>query len=318
MSTSNQQTLADSRANDIPWESRFRRFLDNNLEDGEQMWDSIEKGPYKQPMIPNPDNPHKGIIEPLSKMTKGNKKQYIANVKFMNYILQAIPNDIYNSVDACTNAKDMWERIKRLMFSYDVTSHVRHSRLMDEFDKFTAKELQGDSQKTILQLHDVIEALSNYLKASPHLPIIVLRNVSFITANRKRHYARDFQKPRVRDAKYFREQMLLAMKDEARSNLKDEENDFMLDNFYGDETLEELTTAAVSESIPCSPECKIVGKILLDHPLSYALTATADIPAVYLQYKQPQCDDVLKNRFGKADNILLFRTYTRIYLSHPY
>ncbi|GJU25356.1 hypothetical protein Tco_1163977 [Tanacetum coccineum] len=33
-------------------------------------------------------------------------------------------------------------------------------------------------------------------------------------------------------------------------------------------------------SIPCSPECKIVGKILLDHPLSYDLTATADVPVV--------------------------------------
>nr|GEW43626.1 hypothetical protein [Tanacetum cinerariifolium] len=32
----------------------------------------------------------------------------------------------------------------------------------------------------------------------------------------------------------------------------------------------------VLQSITCSPECKIVGKILLDHPLSYALTATAD------------------------------------------
>ncbi|GJW32275.1 hypothetical protein Tco_0052307 [Tanacetum coccineum] len=40
---------------------------------------------------------------------------------------------------------------------------------------------------------------------------------------------------------------------------------------------------AVLQSIPCSPECKIVGQILLDHPLSYALTATADVPAVYLQ-----------------------------------
>ncbi|GKF15941.1 hypothetical protein Tco_0057403, partial [Tanacetum coccineum] len=30
-------------------------------------------------------------------------------------------------------------------------------------------------------------------------------------------------------------------------------------------------------SITCSPECKIVGQILLDHPLSYALTATADV-----------------------------------------
>ncbi|GJX04214.1 hypothetical protein Tco_0190130 [Tanacetum coccineum] len=41
------------------------------------------------------------------------------------------------------------------------------------------------------------------------------------------------------------EQMLLAMKDEAGSNLKDEENDFMLDNSYGDETLEELTVAVI-------------------------------------------------------------------------
>ncbi|GJY27472.1 retrovirus-related pol polyprotein from transposon TNT 1-94 [Tanacetum coccineum] len=32
-----------------------------------------------------------------------------------------------------------------------------------------------------------------------------------------------------------------------------------------------------------SPECKIFRQILLDHPLSYALTATVDVPAVYLQ-----------------------------------
>ncbi|GJR99305.1 hypothetical protein Tco_0315814 [Tanacetum coccineum] len=40
---------------------------------------------------------------------------------------------------------------------------------------------------------------------------------------------------------------------------------------------------AVLQSIPCSPECKIVGLILLDHCLSHALTATTDVPAVYLQ-----------------------------------
>ncbi|GKD31222.1 hypothetical protein Tco_1242000, partial [Tanacetum coccineum] len=40
---------------------------------------------------------------------------------------------------------------------------------------------------------------------------------------------------------------------------------------------------AVLQSIPCSPECKIVGLILLDHCLSHALTSTADVLAVYLQ-----------------------------------
>ncbi|GKC87093.1 hypothetical protein Tco_1147742 [Tanacetum coccineum] len=116
---SNQQTLADSGANErppmlekgnyFPWESRFRRFLDNKLEDGEQMWNSIQNGPYQRPMIPNPDNAKKQILKPLSKMTEGNKKQYIADVKVMNYLLQAISNDIYNSVNACKSAKEMWE-----------------------------------------------------------------------------------------------------------------------------------------------------------------------------------------------------------------
>nr|GEZ44425.1 hypothetical protein [Tanacetum cinerariifolium] len=128
----------------IPSDSRFRRFLENKLEHEERMWRSIKKGPYVRPMIHDPDDTTQWIIEPLSKMTKINKKQY---------------------------------------------------------------------------------TVDNY--------------------NEKGHYARDCQKPRVRDAKYFRKQMLLAMKDEAGSNLKDEENDFMLDNSYGDKTLEELTTAVI-------------------------------------------------------------------------
>ncbi|GKC90574.1 hypothetical protein Tco_1151223 [Tanacetum coccineum] len=37
------------------------------------------------------------------------------------------------------------------------------------------------------------------------------------------------------------------------------------------------------QNIPCPKECKIVGQLLVDHALSYALTAIADIPAVYLQ-----------------------------------
>ncbi|GKB57150.1 hypothetical protein Tco_0913336 [Tanacetum coccineum] len=41
---------------------------------------------------------------------------------------------------------------------------------------------------------------------------------------------------------------------------------------------------SLSTCIPCSPECKIVGQILIDHPLSYALIATVDVPSVYLQH----------------------------------
>ncbi|GKA32462.1 retrovirus-related pol polyprotein from transposon TNT 1-94 [Tanacetum coccineum] len=40
-------------------------------------------------------------------------------------------------------------------------------------------------------------------------------NVQCYNCNEKGHYARDCKKPKVHNAKYFREQMLLAMKDEA-------------------------------------------------------------------------------------------------------
>ncbi|GJW36189.1 retrovirus-related pol polyprotein from transposon TNT 1-94 [Tanacetum coccineum] len=86
------------------------------------MWNSIQNGPYQRPMILNPYNTHQPLLEPLSRMTE---------------------------VDACKNAKELWEIIKRLMFGFDVTNHVRHSRLMDEFDKFAAKE--GESLESIYE-----------------------------------------------------------------------------------------------------------------------------------------------------------------------
>ncbi|GKG22402.1 integrase, catalytic region, zinc finger, CCHC-type containing protein, partial [Tanacetum coccineum] len=69
-------------------------------------------------------------------------------------------------------------------------------------------------------------------------------NVQCYNYNEKGHYARECQKLKVRDPKYFREQMLLAMKDEAGRNLSNEENDFMLDTSYG-EDLKELTAGVM-------------------------------------------------------------------------
>ncbi|GJZ13941.1 hypothetical protein Tco_0549171 [Tanacetum coccineum] len=63
----------------------------------------------------------------------------------------------------------------------------------------------------------------------------------------------------------------------------------------------------VLQSIPCTPECKIVGKFLLDHPLSYALTATANVPAVYLQkfwqtvHKVPDTKDTIRFKLNTQE-----------------
>ncbi|GKC04598.1 hypothetical protein Tco_0996208 [Tanacetum coccineum] len=139
------------------------------------MWNSIHNGPYQRPMVVDPTNPTIPILEPLSKMTEGNKKQYIVDVRVMNYLLQAIPNDIYNSVDACKNAKEVWERIKRLMHGYKITTHVRHSPLIDEFDKFAAKE--GESLDYV---HERLTTLVNIMDSNNVRPIPVAINTKFL------------------------------------------------------------------------------------------------------------------------------------------
>ncbi|GKB72022.1 retrovirus-related pol polyprotein from transposon TNT 1-94 [Tanacetum coccineum] len=126
-------------------------------------------------MVVDPIHPTVQMLEPLSKMTEGNKKQYIADVRVMNYLLQAIPNDIYNLVDACKNAKEMWERIKRLMHGSEITTHVRHSRLMDEFDKFAAKE--GESLDSV---HERLTTLVNIMDRNNVRPIPVAINTKFL------------------------------------------------------------------------------------------------------------------------------------------
>ncbi|GJW61012.1 hypothetical protein Tco_0110347 [Tanacetum coccineum] len=73
-------------------------------------------------------------------MSQQNKNQYYADIKVMNYILQGIPNDIYNSVDACKDAQTMWTRIKRLMQGTNISNQERHSRLMNEFEKFVVAD----------------------------------------------------------------------------------------------------------------------------------------------------------------------------------
>ncbi|GKD97528.1 hypothetical protein Tco_1381425, partial [Tanacetum coccineum] len=71
--------------------------------------------------------------------------------------------------------------------------------------------------------------------------------------------------------------------------------------------IERYNSYAMLQSIPCSTKCKIVGQILLDHPLSYALTATVDVPAVYLQqfwktvHKVPDTKDTIRFKLNTQE-----------------
>ncbi|GJU83048.1 hypothetical protein Tco_1285413 [Tanacetum coccineum] len=64
---------------------------------------------------------------------------YDAKMELMYLILLSIPNDIYNSVDACTSAKDMWKRVECLMRGTIQNKFDRETRFTNEFDQFVAE-----------------------------------------------------------------------------------------------------------------------------------------------------------------------------------
>nr|GEZ02044.1 hypothetical protein [Tanacetum cinerariifolium] len=192
---SNQQTLANSRANArpsmlekgnyIPWESGFKVFLDNQLEEGERMWNSIQNRPYQRPMVPNLDSPAEQILKPLSKMTKGNKEKYIFDVRVMNHLLQEIPNDMYNSVDAyrnnvhpisvAINTKFLnclqleWSKYVTMVHQNQADKAVSYDVLYDSLVQFEP-HVQASRAKKATKNHDllVLIAHSNASSSHPH------------------------------------------------------------------------------------------------------------------------------------------------------
>ncbi|GJS62096.1 hypothetical protein Tco_0656880 [Tanacetum coccineum] len=117
-----QQSLADAgsetrppmleRGSYIPWASRFKRFLNRKREN--RKW--------------------------LLKDLQGDDLLYYdAEMELMNMILLSIPNEIYNSVDSCKTAKEMWARVERLMRGTIQNQVDRETRFTNEFDQFVAE-----------------------------------------------------------------------------------------------------------------------------------------------------------------------------------
>ncbi|GJY38094.1 integrase, catalytic region, zinc finger, CCHC-type containing protein [Tanacetum coccineum] len=299
-STTHQQSLADASSETIP--------------------PMLERGSYEfkdfTPSESEPPRPHtkKDLIG-------DDLKHYEAEIEAMNLILISIPNDIYNSMDACTSAQAMWQRVERLMRGTMQNKVDRDTHFNNEFDQFVAElgealvsvynrfaqlmndleEMASNSQKAkkLEKSHDPIalvahtgsssrttspyyvthpssvvdydddyqgDAVQNTFEDPLTSAMILLAraitqrfsnpinnrlrtssntrnqaNVQCYNCSEKSHYARNCPKPRVRDSKYFIEQMLLAKQDKARVILIDEHNDFLFSDATRMEKIEELS-----------------------------------------------------------------------------
>ncbi|GJS92860.1 hypothetical protein Tco_0799828 [Tanacetum coccineum] len=121
------------------------------MEEGELMRHSIDNDTYQRKEIANPNNNTQTILEPINKLSQQHQKQYYVDIKVMNYIIQGIPNDIYNSVDACKDENHMEQDQKidaspsysRSPQPYYVTYP---SLVIDSKDDYQG-EIQGDAQE---------------------------------------------------------------------------------------------------------------------------------------------------------------------------
>ncbi|GJX37273.1 retrovirus-related pol polyprotein from transposon TNT 1-94 [Tanacetum coccineum] len=150
MSTSKtyQQSLADAgsetrppmleRGSYIPWASRFRRYLNRKRDNRKWLLKALDEGPYvfRQFTHTCATIPRLHTVDDLE---GDDLLYYDAEMEVMNMILLSIPNEIYNSVDSCKTAKEMWARVERLMRRTIQNQVDRETRFTNEFDQFVAE-----------------------------------------------------------------------------------------------------------------------------------------------------------------------------------
>ncbi|GJZ26467.1 integrase, catalytic region, zinc finger, CCHC-type containing protein [Tanacetum coccineum] len=123
------------RGSYIPWASRFRRYLNRKRDNRKWLLKALDEGPY----VFRQFTPTGAIIprlETVDDLEGDDLLYYDAEMEVMNLILLSIPNKIYNSVDSCTSAKDMWKRVEHLMRGTIQNQVDRETRFTNEFDQF--------------------------------------------------------------------------------------------------------------------------------------------------------------------------------------
>ncbi|GJX57796.1 hypothetical protein Tco_0287693 [Tanacetum coccineum] len=201
-------------------------------------------------------------------LSRDDLKHYEAEIEAMNLILISIPNDIYNSVDACTPTKSMWERVERLMrgtvqnqvdrVTQVPTTEDSYDDLFDYLQQFK-KLVNASRAKKLEKTHDPL-ALVAHMGSSPELlhsdrVNIQSKNSGNDGRNTRRTYVQEEVSENTNvqnDAGIIQRNlriastgtvanMLLAKQDEVGFILTDEQNDFFFSDASWMEEIKELS-----------------------------------------------------------------------------
>ncbi|GKA26718.1 hypothetical protein Tco_0712827 [Tanacetum coccineum] len=94
------------RGNYIRWASRFRRYLNRKRDNRKWLLKALNEGPYEFKIF-TPEGSSIPRLQTAEDLEGDDLLLHDAEMEVMNMIPLSIPNEIYNSVDACTSAKDM-------------------------------------------------------------------------------------------------------------------------------------------------------------------------------------------------------------------
>ncbi|GJR35904.1 retrovirus-related pol polyprotein from transposon TNT 1-94 [Tanacetum coccineum] len=222
------------RGSYIPWASRFRRYLNRKRDNRKWLLKALDEGPYefKNFLPEGPDNPYDANLEDLEMMFNNNSEDPL--VSAMLFLAKAITQNFshptINRLRASSNTKNQaiiqgdGVNIQSRNFG-NTGRNSRRAYVQEEVvEGMNAPNETGNVQRTLRT------------PSSGNTSTVQCYNYSG-----KGHYARNCPKPRVRDSKYFMEQMLLAKQDEAGVILTDEQNDFLFADASRMEEIEELS-----------------------------------------------------------------------------
>ncbi|GJV25055.1 integrase, catalytic region, zinc finger, CCHC-type containing protein [Tanacetum coccineum] len=164
------------RGSYIPWASRFRRYINRKRENRKWLNKALDEGPYQFEMfIPNNSTVLK--LQTAEDLQGDALLHYDVEMKLMNLIILSIPNDIFNYVDACTLANDMWKRVKRLMRGTIQNKVDRETCFTNEFDQFVA-----EPREALVSIYNCFSQLMNDLERNDmHFPIVTI-NTKFLNS----------------------------------------------------------------------------------------------------------------------------------------
>nr|GFB75041.1 hypothetical protein [Tanacetum cinerariifolium] len=139
-----------ARGNYIQCKSRIKRYIDTKP-NRELIHFCLMNPPYElgwkeKPILNSEGNPTTAtqqVFETYKNVTQEIRDQLNAEAEAVQIILTGIDNDIYSTVDAFSNACEMWKAIERLKKGESINIQDLETNLFWEFGKFTS--LDGES-----------------------------------------------------------------------------------------------------------------------------------------------------------------------------